>query len=184
MDVNEVLGISTAPTLVLDYTNHRGVMGRRTVIPIRCRYGLSPFHDGEQLFLTAFDVDKNDVRDFAVKDIHSWETVGRDHDVRGMMMAAHPRSSKWPNVRKAHLEKEGACAACGTTKNLEVHHVQPFHLFPDLELEQSNLITLCETTSHNDHFLFGHCLNWRQFNPNVRDDAARALAMIQNRKDA
>lgn len=54
------------------------------------------------------------------------------------------RSPHWSTVRKAHLEKHPACEVCGATAKLEVHHKLPFHLHPALELEGSNLITLCE----------------------------------------
>jgi len=67
-----------------------------------------------------------------------------------------PRSSRWPEVRRAHLEKEGWCRACGATKDLEVHHIEPFHLTPDRELDPSNLITLCERMFHQCHLRKGH----------------------------
>ena len=82
------------------------------------------------------------------------------------------RSSHWRRVRKAHLLLEPACRACGTTDDLQVHHIRPFHLHPELELEQSNLITLCEKRGHDCHFCFGHFHNWRAQNPNVTADVA------------
>ena len=88
---------------------------------------------------------------------------------------AVPRSPHWPAVRAAHLKEHPTCAACGTTANLEVHHLKPFHLFPELELDPANLMTLCESQSHNDHLLFGHCLSWSTFNPHAVDDSARYL---------
>ena len=89
------------------------------------------------------------------------------------------RSSKWPTVRAAHLKRQPACAACGCTSPVEVHHIRPFHLFPEMELDPANLITLCESKSHNCHLLFGHCLNWRKYNPQVCPDAAACLAMLR-----
>jgi hypothetical protein len=53
-----------------------------------------------------------------------------------------------------------------------VHHIAPFHLEPDLELEESNLITLCEKPGHDCHFVFGHFHDWYDFNPSVREDVA------------
>jgi len=84
------------------------------------------------------------------------------------------RSDKWPRIRKAHLAKSPTCAVCGGSKKLEVHHIRPFHLHPDLELEDSNLITLCENKADgvNCHLLFGHLGNFKSFNTNVRRDAA------------
>ena len=88
------------------------------------------------------------------------------------------RSSHWPTLRRHFLFDHPSCAACGTTKDLEVHHVKPFHLHPELELAESNLITLCE---HGCHYLIGHLASWHSWNKNVREDAATFLQKIQER---
>src|SRR5271166_1802855 len=61
----------------------------------------------------------------------------------GSSIHEESRSPKWPAVRAAHLAIEPACAFCGHTKDLQVHHILEFRVRPDLELEPSNLITLC-----------------------------------------
>jgi 5-methylcytosine-specific restriction protein A len=66
------------------------------------------------------------------------------------------RSPHWSTVRKRHLEKFPTCAVCGGNVKLQVHHRHPFHLHPELELEESNLITLCEAPGRNCHLIFGH----------------------------
>lgn len=81
------------------------------------------------------------------------------------------RSPHWPTVRKQHLENFPTCAVCGGKVKLQVHHRRPFHLHPELELEESNLITLCEAPGRNCHLIFGHLLNFRSFNPDVGVDA-------------
>lgn len=91
------------------------------------------------------------------------------------------RSPHWPKVRRDHLEKHESCAACGSTKSLEVHHIKPFHLFPDLELSPSNLVTLCEGGPSNCHYLVGHLLNWSSYNVDAVEDAARWLDRIKHR---
>ena len=83
-----------------------------------------------------------------------------------------PRSRRWPACRRAHLKRQPVCQACGSRKNLEVHHRLPFHLFPELELVQENLITLCEDPGKNCHFMFGHLYSWHAYNPSVVEDAA------------
>lgn len=85
------------------------------------------------------------------------------------------RSGQWQRVRREHLEREPACAACGRRKDLEVHHVLPYHKFPELELEPSNLLTLCNSPCH---LVFGHLMNWRRTNSQVRNDAARYLQRV------
>jgi len=54
-----------------------------------------------------------------------------------------PRSSCWKSARANHLSRHPSCAACGTTRNPTVHHVEPFHLHPAKECDLSNLITFC-----------------------------------------
>jgi len=93
-----------------------------------------------------------------------------------------PRSSRWPKVRAEHLVCFPTCAACGSKTAIAVHHEKPFHLYPDLELDPTNLVTLCECPSHNCHLIFGHNLSWRAWNPHVREDAAQFLDRIANRR--
>lgn len=83
------------------------------------------------------------------------------------IMSAKPRSSRWSTVRDAFVKAHPACAACGSKDNLNVHHIRPYHVYPELELDRSNLIVLCEGPVVNCHFLFGHMRNWKSWNPNV-----------------
>lgn len=80
------------------------------------------------------------------------------------------RSGRWATVRRLHLEREPACAACGRDGDLEVHHIEPYHKRPELELDDGNLVTLCADPCH---LVFGHLLNFKRSNPSVREDAAR-----------
>ena len=83
------------------------------------------------------------------------------------------RSPKWAAARKEHLKKFPKCAICEGTQQLNVHHIKPFHLHPDLELEPSNLITLCECASYGIicHILVGHLGDYKNINPNSVEDA-------------
>lgn len=92
-----------------------------------------------------------------------------------------PRSSKWNAVRRAHLEANPRCAACGRNLYPEVHHIEPFHVRPDLELDPDNLITLCDAPGASCHLLLGHLGNWSFWNPEVRE-VAKAFASA--REDA
>lgn len=85
------------------------------------------------------------------------------------------RSTEWPKARKEHLRLHPACAACGHTLMVQVHHKKPFHLHPELELEPSNFITLCECSPNDHHLVIGHHGNWKCFNPSVELDAADVL---------
>jgi 5-methylcytosine-specific restriction enzyme A len=86
-------------------------------------------------------------------------------------LAGKKRSTGWRRVRAEHLRRQPRCAVCGGTRVLEVHHVQPFHLHPDLELDPKNLITLCESPGLACHHVFGHLGDWKSWNIHVRRDA-------------
>lgn len=89
-----------------------------------------------------------------------------------------PRSPGWRALRESHLGRHPACLACGRTARLEVHHVRPFHLFPELELEEGNLMTLCEAGpgGMSCHHLVGHGGNWADY---IADPAKYARAMLR-----
>ena len=59
--------------VVIDYTNWRGERSTLLIHPIRIDFENSEWHPETQWVLYAVDVEKNAVRSFAMKDIHSWE---------------------------------------------------------------------------------------------------------------
>lgn len=87
------------------------------------------------------------------------------------------RSPLWTKVRKEFITRNPECAVCGKTTDCEIHHKLPFHTHPELELRDSNLITLCR----EHHFLFGHLLKWSAINPEVENDATYFRAKIESR---
>lgn len=92
-----------------------------------------------------------------------------------------PRSKKWRKVRSDFVRAHPSCAACGASDTLEAHHMKPYHLYPDLELDPGNLITLCQSPARLCHFRVGHCYDWKAYNPNVTEHAARDLEMLKGR---
>lgn len=49
------------------------------------------------------------------------------------------------------LKRDGfRCQQCGSTEDLNVHHIMPFAQYPELRFEVSNGITLCESC-HKEH---------------------------------
>lgn len=87
----------------------------------------------------------------------------------------HKRSSHWTTVRNKFLIKNNICAACGTTKKLNVHHKIPFYIAPNLELDITNLITLC-MDEKDCHFHLAHLGSFKKYNPYLEAD----LAAIRN----
>jgi hypothetical protein len=79
---------------------------------------------------------------------------------------AKNRSPLWNNIRDEHLRKYPECGACGGKKHLQVHHVEPYHLHPELELALTNLATLCMGRLEC-HLTLGHGDDFRAFNPLV-----------------
>lgn len=70
-------------------------------------------------------------------------------------------------TRKALLEYRKAnpvCEITGLTKSLQVHHLIPVSIRPDLAADPSNLMTLTK----NAHLIVGHLGNWKNFNPHAR----------------
>lgn len=96
------------------------------------------------------------------------------HSLRDVGISAK-RSDKWPTVEKHFRAEHPTCAACGGKDRLNVHHCMPFHLDPSKELDPTNLITLC-MGEKECHLHIGHGGSFKQYNPNVRQDAADALA--------
>lgn len=72
------------------------------------------------------------------------------------------------DVRKtllAYRKANPVCAATGKTKNLQVHHVLPVSVRPDLAGNPANMITL----ERSAHLILGHGGNYKSYVPDVRD---------------
>ncbi|MEU0766737.1 DUF1653 domain-containing protein [Streptomyces albogriseolus] len=59
--------------LTIDYTNHRGERGVRTVRPYRVWFGQTSWHPEEEWLLEAYDRDRQAVRNFSLRWIHDWD---------------------------------------------------------------------------------------------------------------
>lgn len=81
------------------------------------------------------------------------------------------RDPRWRHVRRQHISRQPRCLACGTSQDLEVHHIADFSTYPHLELHPDNLVTLCGFGGNGCHFRLGHLGNWRKINPSVVFDA-------------
>lgn len=79
------------------------------------------------------------------------------------------RSGDWVRVRRENIKKY--CEVCekkgGLFKPLELHHVRPFHLFPELELEPTNFITVCR----HCHLYFAHLGSFKSYNITIKEEA-------------
>ena len=59
-------------SIKFEYTNWKGIKSKRNIIPIKLIFESNQYYgDNKNLWLLmAFDIDKQDVRSFAVEDIH------------------------------------------------------------------------------------------------------------------
>jgi len=73
--------------------------------------------------------------------------------------------TSWFALRNAYIGVYPTCEACGTKKKLNVHHIIPERENYKLVLEWTNLITMCR----RHHFTQGHMMNWKTYNPDVRE---------------
>lgn len=94
-----------------------------------------------------------------------------------LYLSQFTRSQEWPKIRRAYLRNFDACAVCGATKQLTAHHILPFHLYPELELDMKNLIALCPP----HHLFVGHLQDFKSFNIDAVTDATLWRARIRGR---
>ena len=89
-----------------------------------------------------------------------------------------PRSSKWEKLEREWKATHPNCVACGTNKNVQVHHCIPFDLRPDLELDKTNLISLCMNVGMDCHLMVGHGGDFHSYNKSVRIDAVHVMHAV------
>ena len=68
-------------------------------------------------------------------------------------MATPWRSSyQWKKKRREINDLYGGkCAVCGSTDNVQVHHIIPLSVLPELKLDDNNLVLLCSTCHELAH---------------------------------
>lgn len=64
--------VDTSRRIIVTYTNYKGITAVRDLTPIRFWFGSNQWHPEPQWMMKAFDEEKRQIRDFAMKDILSW----------------------------------------------------------------------------------------------------------------
>lgn len=82
------------------------------------------------------------------------------------------RAKGWISLRNRFLIVNCKCSYCGGSKKLQVHHITPVHVDKSKELDENNLITLCNSNS-KCHLNIGHLGKWNNHNINVVEDCKR-----------
>jgi hypothetical protein len=74
----------------------------------------------------------------------------------------------WKNFRLRLIKERHPlrCRLCGDWKKVQLHHVLPVSIRPDLECERSNIVELCKL----HHFIIGHLSNWTNYNVHFWED--------------
>jgi 5-methylcytosine-specific restriction protein A len=101
--------------------------------------------------------------------------------IREHIIKRATRSSGWSKVRKDHIKRFPVCAACGTKRKLEVHHIKDFSSNPELELDPDNLITLCRSGTQC-HLTFGHLGSWKSINLEAVSDSTWFKEKVKKRR--
>jgi len=71
----------------------------------------------------------------------------------------------WQRCRKTFLKEVGnVCVCCNSKKQIEVHHILPRHIRPDLSTDMTNLIALCKGC----HLRIGHLGSYFTYNETVK----------------
>lgn len=70
-DAQRITGEAEHPIKVV-YCNYRNETTVRTIVPHRIWFGSTAWHPEPQWLLDALDLEKNEVRSFAVRDIRAW----------------------------------------------------------------------------------------------------------------
>lgn len=72
-------------------------------------------------------------------------------------------------AKKLYLQDNRQCVICGALVDLEVHHILPVHLVPELASDPINFVTLCDYGNKGCHLKFGHLGSFTNFNPQIQE---------------
>ena len=89
---------------------------------------------------------------------------------------ASERSGEWRGVCNAYITAHPICERCGKPAT-QIHHIHPVHAYRELELDQTNLIALCDDC----HIREAHLGNYQAWNPLIVEEAKLHRAMVAAR---
>ena len=96
----------------------------------------------------------------------------------GCVAAGRPRNPGWKKLSKLLKDEYPFCQCCDEPTTV-IHHCVPFHVSPELELDETNLIALCDAC----HLRIGHGCNFRCWLPDCRRLAGTIRAAIAARSE-
>lgn len=69
--------------VMIDYTNYRGIRSMRRIQPLSLAYESNEYHPTKTWLLKAVDVDKGEVRTYALDEIRTWFPASSDRGGMG-----------------------------------------------------------------------------------------------------
>lgn len=73
----------------------------------------------------------------------------KHHNWKGGIWTGVSRHQKlgfvYTKFRREVIKRDKCCTTCGSTERLEVDHIKPYALFPELVMEMSNVRVLCHS---------------------------------------
>lgn len=89
-------------------------------------------------------------------------------------------ADEWEDYERRYYKTHSKiCMICGEKKNVDLHHILPRHICPLKIFDVTNLIPLHRPC----HFIWGHLLNWHDFNPDVIKDSVELNKLIKIHKE-
>jgi len=97
---------------------------------------------------------------------HPLIAMDLDFVVRHPVVAAKDPRTAWATRKamKAYREDHPVCEWDGRTTPVEVHHVIPIHVRPDLAADPDNF---CSLGARRNHFVIGHPGGWKKWTRNL-----------------
>jgi predicted DNA-binding transcriptional regulator YafY len=86
------------------YTNYRGDINERRIHPLKLYWGSNEYHPKEQWLVSAMDLDRNVIREFALNDIS--ESTPNIHDIRNWSPPPQDQVVPKDEVKSEPLTKE------------------------------------------------------------------------------
>lgn len=133
----------------IHYTNWRGETADREIIPKEITFGSTEWHKEPQWLLSAMDLQKNERRDFALKDIDSWKAKEKPYPLFAskaapMSMTKTPRveQEKVVQIRYTNWRNETAdrqIVPVGIYFGCNEWHKEPQWLLSALDVEKNEM---------------------------------------------
>lgn len=97
--------------------------------------------------------------------------------IRNPSWVTHNARRAWAVTKsmRAYRQEHPACQYCGRSARVQVHHIEPVSVTPELAADAENFLTLC---AKRCHITIGHAGNYKNYVDNA-DDLCSDVAVIK-----